>query len=387
MDTSTLDYNANPGYLRVGETNDTYMDRQRRRFKSSRSSLRGSRSTPKESPLVDTGSFNDYRDRSTLSREELNQISGRYRSRLQAEMDLINAKFGGMRTEQTELNRGALARTKVLNANTGLVDSGTGATAQGATEKKGAEALNAIEAERSASLSQAMGQIDELKVNAIREATAEKRQDLESFNTLRTENATKADAALKAYLDGGGDLEKLKTAEPKSYAALSKALGGDSFLKAKAIGYEPKDAFISDKPEIIGNKAIWFKKNGKTGAISRVELDIPADGTKKIKQVLRVPGEGTYVFYEDGTHKVLGSGGTSGNGSSGSDLSEALSTVASQLETRAGEDGRVSPADYKKAQRAWVAAGYKLSEFVSNFKHYINPTHSSDYTGSSSGGA
>lgn len=48
--------------------------------------------------------------------------------------------------------------------------------------------------------------------------------------------------------------------------------------------------------------------------------------------------------------------------------------VASQLAGRAGEDGYVSPDDYKTARKAWVNAGYTAKDFDTRFaKTYANP--------------
>lgn len=48
--------------------------------------------------------------------------------------------------------------------------------------------------------------------------------------------------------------------------------------------------------------------------------------------------------------------------------------VATQLTSRTGSDGYVSPDDYKTARRAWVTAGYDATDFDIRFgKTYVNP--------------
>ena len=48
--------------------------------------------------------------------------------------------------------------------------------------------------------------------------------------------------------------------------------------------------------------------------------------------------------------------------------------VSAQLAGRAGDDGYVSPDDYKTARRAWVNAGYNAKDFDTRFaKTYANP--------------
>lgn len=326
-----------------------------------------------------TGTFQEERDKGALTSGDLNEINNRYSDQLRREMDLINAKYAPKITDQTEENRKMLARTKVLNQNTGVTDSGTGVTAEVATEKKGSAALNAIRDEQNASLSQVMGKIDDLKFNEIQNATKQKKGDLENYTATREKNAQKASDLLKTYIQNGGNVDALRgdkknsedPNEQSSYDALSAALGGEGALQALAISYAPKDAFVSDKPEIIGNKAVWFKK-GKDGTISQVQLDLPGD--KEIKTVTRVPGEGTYVFYKDGTYEAIGHGGTTGSGNP-KVVNEYVPKIKSTLNQYRGEDTYVDPYKYLDAYKAWTASGYKESDFVKNFppKAYVSP--------------
>lgn len=344
-----------------------------------------------------TGSFDSYEGKFDLNQGDLNEISNRYASRLQSEMDLINAKYAPKITGQEELNRSSIARTKVLNANTGLVDSGTGATAVGRTEQKGNAALNAIQDEKNAALGVALGNVDALKQSSLEARSAQKRNDLITYNNLRAQNATKAQNTLKEYISAGGSLEKLKTTEPDSYKAFSDALGGDLAVESMAIGFQPKDTYVSDKPQIVGNKAIFFVKKAD-GTITQQSIDLPDTG-KQIKTVTRVPGEGTYVFYNDGTHEVLGHGGTTGSASSkkttptgkkivdGSlETSEdEIGQLASVLQTGAeidgqkyngtGPDGYVDPYLYKALYDKWRTEGGTPDGFAKQFPpaKYINP--------------
>lgn len=58
----------------------------------------------------------------------------------------------------------------------------------------------------------------------------------------------------------------------------------------------------------------------------------------------------------------------------------ARSEIANQLNGRRGEDGYVSPADYKKARNAWVSKGFSAEEYNKSFaREYVNPTHYDQY--------
>lgn len=332
--------------------------------------------------IVNGLNYGDYNPITGLSNNSVAKISDRYSQQLRDEMDLINSYYGSKFANQVEANRGTLARAKVLNSNTGNIDSGTGASAIEETTKKGAAAIDAVENEKVVALQHAVGQIDDLKYNAIKDESSRVAQDSKAYADTRLANATKAQDVLKSYLSAGGNIEKLKTTEPESYAALSKALGGDMQLESQAIAFAPKDTFVSDKPEIMGNKAIWFKKDPKTGAISQVSVDIPGD--KGIKSVTRVPGEGLYVFHNDGSYQVLGGGGTTTTSTKGviksSDGKRTLTQsdiVSGQqnLDSIRGADKYVDPYKYLDMYNYWVKNGFNALDFVKSYppKNYINP--------------
>jgi hypothetical protein len=61
------------------------------------------------------------------------------------------------------------------------------------------------------------------------------------------------------------------------------------------------------------------------------------------------------------------------------DLKGAISDMASQIQPQAGQDGYVSPQDYKAGKAAWVKEGFKASDYDSNFGYLVNPSHTADY--------
>jgi len=80
----------------------------------------------------------------------------------------------------------------------------------------------------------------------------------------------------------------------------------------------------------------------------------------------------------------LGASKTGGSGDSDMTEAELLraarSEISSSLNTRAGQDGFVAPADYKKARSAWVSKGFSAKDFDEAFANeYANPNHLQDY--------
>ena len=51
----------------------------------------------------------------------------------------------------------------------------------------------------------------------------------------------------------------------------------------------------------------------------------------------------------------------------------ATSDMMSQLSSRVGSDGFISPQDYKTAKSAWVAEGLAPKDFDANFSYLANP--------------
>lgn len=58
----------------------------------------------------------------------------------------------------------------------------------------------------------------------------------------------------------------------------------------------------------------------------------------------------------------------------------ARGEIATQLNTRTGDDGYTSPDDYKKARSAWVSKGFSSKDFDESFSNeFTNPEHLEDY--------
>lgn len=86
-------------------------------------------------------------------------------------------------------------------------------------------------------------------------------------------------------------------------------------------------------------------------------------------------------LYEDGTVDILSTGLSPQEG----DLTQTEKTTAAvrdmsaQLETVKGQDGYISPENWKKAKNVWRNEGFKPEDFIKNFYTFINPSRPSDY--------
>lgn len=354
---------------------------------------------------VNPESFADFETNRSLGAKEIADTSDVYTKELASTMDLINAEYAKRTADQTTENTKQTARTRVLNSSTGNLDSGTGITALGTTEKKGSDALTAIETEKNAKIQAAIGSIDQLKFNAIQAATAAKGKEADSYNAERLAQADKDQKSLednlKVIASSGQSLDSLKTDksdpnnpdEPTTYDHLIQSGWTPETLKAYFLTNAPKDALVSNTPQIVGNQATFFTKQAD-GTIAQQTLTLP-NTNKQVKTVTRVPGEATYVFYTDGTHEALGTGGpTSSNKSSAAktikdgglttsqdeigQLNDALlhgAKIGDTTYAPTGNDGYVDPGLYKALYDKWKGGGGTTQGFVKYFPpaKYVNP--------------
>ena len=110
-------------------------------------------------------------------------------------------------------------------------------------------------------------------------------------------------------------------------------------------------------------------KNPKADIVTSTSRE--SGGSKYVDVIMRNP---------DGSLSTTSMRVGSVDAGGGSKPTEAETTranatkVASQLRSVSGEDGYVSPSDYKKARTAWVTAGYTAKDFDERFgTTFVNP--------------
>lgn len=147
----------------------------------------------------------------------------------------------------------------------------------------------------------------------------------------------------------------------------------DGGLKLDEIGDDQKLSIT--KMEMQAGLPVGFyqnlqSKNPKADIVTSTSRE--SNGSKYVDIVMRNP---------DGSLSTqsmrVGSVDKAGSGSKPTEAETKkadASKVASQLGSRAGADGYVSPDDYKTARRAWVNAGYDAGDFDTRFaRTYVNP--------------
>lgn len=235
------------------------------------------------------GTFEDYRTKTALSPAELASINDASTARAKSLVDVIDTEFTKRTATQTDANASQDARTRVLNARTGNTDSGTGSAAISATEKKGKDALDALDHEHSVAVEAALGQVDQLRQSQVQAETAKKANDLVAYNNLRSTNATKAESTLEALAKAGTDLDKLKSDKdpntpdgPSSYDTLATELGLSPLeLELKFNALKKTDQKVDYTFKTSGDNVFGYGVDPATGKIKTIEETIPGLGTGK----------------------------------------------------------------------------------------------------------
>lgn len=74
----------------------------------------------------------------------------------------------------------------------------------------------------------------------------------------------------------------------------------------------------------------------------------------------------------DGSISVQSYGTSTKSATAAETLSSAYQTIAPQIQSKAGNDGKVSAYDWNTAKEKWIQAGYSASDFDSQFSGYID---------------
>lgn len=260
------------------------------------------------------------------------QVKETYRQNAQSAIDAINTKYATIEAQDRNtvdlMNREQRA-SNVLN---GLSGAQMGGARTVDTATKGADLVKRTAAQKDSEVQAALS-------NAETRGTEEfDRQRTEFITNSKDKFAAEQAMASKikdnakaeiTTLAGNMSYDDLATKNPALLKQYQSELGVDeNGIKALFLSGS-KGSLLSDTPQIVGNKAIWFSQK-PDGTISKTEVEVPA-GSSKIKDS-RITDHGIQVLYEDGTYKVLGGG----IGGGGTDDSSSFSNDDKQALSRAG---------------------------------------------------
>lgn len=226
----------------------------------------------------------------------------------QARIDAINQTFAPRIAQQNVENQKNLSRVAALNVKSGVVGSGVDATKLNDQTTLGNKATQALEDQKATAINEAFGWADEL---------ARQRAENIYNDTKDTANANvekykaqqeTAMNALKVFGAQDVTAEKLKTADPNTYATLRDVSGMsdaqiDAYLKVNA----PEGTYNWSAATVNGSQMIvpGIDPRTKLPTITKIELGFTPQ--KKVQGVVKTDS-GVLMYYDDGTHKVIGDG-------------------------------------------------------------------------------
>jgi len=344
--------------------------------------------TPADTGLTPTdtryGNVIDPYDPAVLAEEKAN-LEREKELKRQGLIDAINSKYSYKSNLITKSGEESLARQRSMNLRSGTIDSPLGDTEIAKTKKLTEEDLKANRDAQSAEITSAMTDLDTAFETKRKTAAEERMTQAEYEATQRTNrmaeaSTRKTELATKLAILGknGVDFEKFKL-DPV-YTKLKDEGFSDMEMQAMINDAKPKPDSISY--DIIGNNIVSYYTDPTTGKVVVNKNPLPEGINNPDNISVEKLGDGSLVYFDKVAQKVVGTIKSNGTGNQTKDeiLRDARQIVAPQLSSVAGDDGYISPEDYKIAKRSWIEnAGLLGQDFDSAFVSYINPAHTPDY--------
>lgn len=228
------------------------------------------------------------------------------RKQVQAQIDAINelaqVELAGARQRGTE----RLGQTRAIGAATGMIGSPMGEAQAEKTRGVNTAEERAIQAASAEKIGNILAGVNTRADSLVQAAKSTSRENATAYMGFLKDQATQARADFTALATSGAELsgeQKQKLIDQTGYDPAT----FDQLYKSMKIA-NSTDIINKDKPQIVGNKAIFFKqtKNADgTVGISQEVLDLPEDPNKEIKTTV-ARDDGVYVFYTDGTWAKVG---------------------------------------------------------------------------------
>jgi hypothetical protein len=237
--------------------------------------------------------------------DEETTVRERARKDVQAQIDAINEMAAVELAKVQRENIQREGRTRALAANSGELSSPTGNTKQEQTTAYNLEQEKAILANKAEKIAAVQAGVLTRGDAIIAARKTEAQTGSEKYLAFLKDNAIQARADMKELATAGAEL----THEQRQNLIDQTGYDPDTFdqLYQSITVANSNDYINKDKPEIVGNKAVFFKKN-TDGTITTETVDLPiSEGVdpKDIDVVSRK--DGIYMLNKrDGTFKKIG---------------------------------------------------------------------------------
>lgn len=307
-----------------------------------------------EGGMYQSGGVKSVQTPYTASEEE--KIREEERKKVQARIDAINQLAEAELAQARRVGENRLGKGRALASARGLLGSPIEETEATQIEKLNLEEQSAIRAKKEAEINSILTGVENTAKELIEARKTEATRNAEDYTKYLTGISTTAKDRMEKLAKAGVTLSADQRMKLISQTGYDEKTFDDLYKSMKIVN--STEIINKDKPQIIGNKAVFFKqtKDPVTGAItfSTEELDLPESASKIKDTVAR--DDGIYVFYEDGTYKKVGqpSGTESGSDLVQNQFSTAYKALknAENLKDSAGKTGSV----FENIRRYWTGA-------------------------------
>lgn len=252
-----------------------------------------------------------YSNMRGLTAEDENRIRDTERVRVQSQIDAINEAANQELSAARMRGQERSGRGRAIRSATGTEGSPMGDARADEIAAFNTKEQKAIEMEKQAKVDSIMNNVAYRGDEMIQKYKTEARGNADKFVAYLADIANQSRADMQALATAGAELspdQRMRLIEQTGYDDQT----FDTLYKSMKIS-NSEEYINKDKPQIVGNKAVFFKqtKDPRTGAVtlSTEEIELP-DAGKAIKQIM-ARDDGMYVFYEDGTWNKVGDASTS----------------------------------------------------------------------------
>lgn len=317
----------------------------------------------------------------TVARSE-SEIYNSELAQRQKEIDAINAKFDAFIGTQNNVNKEQDAEANAIARASGQAGSPDAYTGIRKSSDLGADAINKIQAERSAEIQSLLGNISQ---TARETAKTEAETARTTAKNYLEDQSAKALKAIKGLAYKGIDPATVKESNPDEYQYLLNMYNGDeNAMNADYVANIPAESIIGS-PITSGSTVTYLSKDPLTGKVKTTSIETGVNLTEdKDTTVHSIAGVGlALVNKRDGTAKIIGGTKPVTKSTTGTDkklVSGGLEYTPADIadatnKLTKGKDGYTDPYLYQDLYKQWTSTGGLTKDFVAEFPpaEYVNP--------------
>lgn len=272
----------------------------------------------------------------TFSSADENSIRNNARSQAQAGIDAINEMMASELASARQRGEERLGETRALGAATGVIGAPRGNAQLDNTRAVNAAEENAIRAAAATKLAGINDNINSRGDQLVQAAKGAASQNADKYVALLKAHSDNALTDMKQLAAAGAELtpnQRNKLISQTGYDATT----FDQLYKSYQVSNDPT-IINKDKPQIVGDQAVFFKHN-PDGTISSMSIALPPSSTGKTVTT----AEGVMAEQSDGSWRRVGTPNTGSGAPKAAGVGDTVQTLAEAL-----VNGQLAPAELSK---------------------------------------